>query len=149
MSRHRRGERVPTSSVPVCVLYIHTFPMCERSVISLRCIRISGHPVRTLTGRCIRRRPLTGSRAGNNNFECSSRGEIDTDTKRTYGGLDEDRGDEPRREGVRENEWARSERERERETGVEIYVTGESASIACCKRAGSCPLLATLGSQVY
>lgn len=85
--------------------------MCERSVTSLCCIRISGHPVRTLTGRCIRRRPLTGSRAGNNNFECSSREEIDTDTKRTYGGLDEDRGDEPRKERARENGWVKNERE--------------------------------------
>lgn len=75
----------------------------------LRCIRISGHPVRTLTGRCIRR-PLTGSRAGNNNFECSSRGEIDTDTKRMYGAPDEERGDESRRERERER-TEKSERE--------------------------------------
>lgn len=32
----------------------------------------------------------------------------------------------------------RKETER-RQRKVEIYVTGESASIACCKRAGSCP----------
>ena len=46
------------------------------------------------------------------------------------------------REGLSEKDGER-ERERERERQVEIYVTGESASIACCKRAGSCPLLAT------
>lgn len=46
---------------------------------------------------------------------------------------------ERKREKERESE-RRSETETE---GFEIYVTGESASIACCKRAGSCPLLAT------
>lgn len=110
MSRHRWGERVPMSSAPVCVLHIHS--RWERSVADLRCIRISGHPVRTLTGRCIRR-PLTGLRVGNNNFECSSRGEIDTDTKRTYGGLDEDRGDESKRERARERKNGREKSERE------------------------------------
>jgi hypothetical protein len=70
--------------------------------------------------------------------------EIDTDKKRErrrYGSerLNEERGDEAKRE----REKRREKGKRERKRGVEIYVTGESASIACCKRAGSCPLLAT------
>lgn len=54
-----------------CAGPLHAFMMRDQG--SDCCIRISEHPVRTLTGRYIRR-PLADS-SGNNNFESAPRGD--------------------------------------------------------------------------
>lgn len=109
----------------MCTIYIHTFPMKDRWAACLLCSNI-GTPC-TYINRLER--------------------ELGIIISRDRYGHEEDAYEGLQRRQRRRTEERRTEGTREREREVEIYVTGESASIACCKRAGSCPLLATLGSS--
>lgn len=95
-------------------VYIHTFPMRDRG--PARCVRISAHPVHTLTGP-IYTKTFSRLASGNNNFECSSLSEIDTDTKTargTYGPRTFKRRQRRRTVEIKNERERGKERERER-----------------------------------